>query len=124
IGLVLRFDARLVEPQAPLMALGFDSLLSLELRNRLERLFELTLPAVLLWTYPTLESLTEHLARQLEPAAPAEPAPAAPAPAEAGPAPAAPDAPAPAELDLDHLSEPEREALLEARLASLVRRLS
>jgi acyl transferase domain-containing protein/acyl carrier protein len=111
IGLVLRLDAQTLEPQAPLMALGFDSLLSLELRNRLESVFGLTLPAVLLWTYPTIESLTEHLAQQL---APVEAAP------RATPDPGAGE---PAEDELDRLTEPEREALLAHRLASLERRL-
>jgi acyl transferase domain-containing protein/acyl carrier protein len=112
IGLVLRLDAQALEPQEPLTSLGFDSLLSLELRNRLESLFGLTLPAVLLWTYPTLESLTEHLAQQLQPAEEVQRTAAAD-----------PDAGAPAEDDLDRLTDPEKEALLEHRLAALERRL-
>jgi acyl transferase domain-containing protein len=115
IGRVLRLDAQLLEPQAPLMSLGFDSLLSLELRNRLESLFGLALPAVLLWTYPTIESLTEHLAQQLQPAR-EEPVPAAIESA----APPANDSPE--EDDLDDMTEEER-ALVEERLASLMRRL-
>lgn len=114
IGRILRIDAQLIEPQVQLMSLGFDSLLSLELRNRLESLFGLTLSAVLLWTYPTLESLTEHLAEQLQPAGEAPGVPAgesADAPAEVS-----------AEDNLDDLSEEEK-ALLDKRLASLTRRL-
>ncbi|WP_375772903.1 SDR family NAD(P)-dependent oxidoreductase [Archangium gephyra] len=115
IGRVLRLDAQALEPQAPLMSLGFDSLLSLELRNRLEALFGLSLPAVLLWTYPTIESLTEHLAQQLQPVS-QEPVPAAVASA-------APPENVPAgEEELDDMSEEER-ALIEERLASLTRRL-
>ncbi|MDC0708567.1 SDR family NAD(P)-dependent oxidoreductase [Stigmatella sp. ncwal1] len=119
IGRVLRLDAQFLEPQAPLMSLGFDSLLSLELRNRLESLFGLAFPAVLLWTYPNIEALTEHLAQQLQPAG--EP-----------PRPSAVESAAPAandsleedspEDDLEDLTEAER-ALIEERLASLVRRL-
>ncbi|MBM7116107.1 type I polyketide synthase [Archangium primigenium] len=114
IGRVLRLDAQALEPQAPLMSLGFDSLLSLELRNRLEALFGLSLPAVLLWTYPTIEALTEHLAEQLQPASP-EPVPM---PVESARL-AEEDA---AEEELDDMTEAER-ALIEERLASLTRRL-
>jgi acyl transferase domain-containing protein/acyl carrier protein len=122
VALVLRCDATRLDPDAPLAALGFDSLLSLELRNRLERAFALTLPATLLWTYPTLTALAEHLAEQIQ----HDPAPAAPAAPAALAAPAAPAAPLRAGDDpdaLESLSEAEREAMLEQRLASLERRL-
>ncbi|WP_309891778.1 type I polyketide synthase [Archangium sp.] len=118
IGRVLRLDAQSLESQAPLMSLGFDSLLSLELRNRLESLFGLSLPAVLLWTYPTIESLTEHLAQQLQPVK-EEPVPVLTVIEDAA---AAPPVDESAEDELDDMTEEER-ALVEARLASLSRRL-
>ncbi|ADO72987.1 type I polyketide synthase [Stigmatella aurantiaca] len=119
IGRVLRLDAQSLEPQAPLMSLGFDSLLSLELRNRLESLFGLTFPAVLLWTYPTLDALTEHLAQQLQPAR-EEPAPlVVESAATSGKDLLEEDS---QEDELDDLTEAER-ALIEERLASLVKRL-
>jgi len=117
IGLVLRLDGAALELQAPLMSLGFDSLLSLELRNQLERLLGLTLAATLLWTYPTIEQLTEHLADQLGPGGDA---------AATGSG-AVPDAEIAAvsddlDLDLDRLSDAEK-ARLEQQLAKLVSRL-
>jgi acyl carrier protein len=141
VGRILRIDPKRIEPQVQLMSLGFDSLLSLELRNRLESLLGLSLPAVLLWTYPTLESLTQHLAEELQPAeAAAVPNPPVSAGADASAPSAGAGADVPAEVsgeasgaealgaealgegDLDDLSEEER-ALLEERLASLTRRL-
>jgi len=137
IGLVLRLDGAALDLEAPLMSLGFDSLLSLELRNHLERLLGLTLPATLLWTYPTIERLTEHLADQLGPQGDAATGPgagAAAAHASAGhiaavsviAAQASASAIAPTagadELDLDRLSDAEK-ARLEQQLAKLVSRL-
>ena len=41
--------------------LGMDSLTAVEFRNRLQREFDLTFPANLLFDYPNLRKLTEHL---------------------------------------------------------------
>ncbi|MDR3538267.1 MAG: beta-ketoacyl synthase N-terminal-like domain-containing protein [Acetobacteraceae bacterium] len=46
----------------PLQELGLDSLAALELRNRLSRLAGTVLPASLLFDYPTVAALTDHLA--------------------------------------------------------------
>ena len=51
-----------VAPDRPLHELGLDSLASLELRNRLGRLVGEVLPATLLFDFPTIAALTEHLA--------------------------------------------------------------
>ena len=45
--------------------LALDSLRSLELRNRLEYGLDLTLPATLVWQFPTVDSLAPHLAEKL-----------------------------------------------------------
>ncbi|MCB9755757.1 MAG: acyl carrier protein [Myxococcales bacterium] len=42
-----------------------DSLMGLELRNRIEIELGLKVPPTLLWTYPTVLALAEHLAREL-----------------------------------------------------------
>ncbi len=51
-----------IDPRRPLRELGLDSLAALELRNRLGRLCAAVLPAGLLFDYPTIAALTEHLA--------------------------------------------------------------
>lgn len=45
----------------PLNEMGLDSLLSVELRNRLARLVGKSLPATLLFNYPTIDALAGHL---------------------------------------------------------------
>ena len=68
IGRVLRLAPERVPVDQPLKTLGVDSLMALELRNRLERLFKLRLPASLAWNYPTVNQLVPHLASKLAPA--------------------------------------------------------
>jgi len=49
----------------PLVELGLDSLMVLELRNRLARDLDLTLPASLFYDHPTLDAVVAFLAREL-----------------------------------------------------------
>ncbi|MEU4116040.1 SDR family NAD(P)-dependent oxidoreductase [Kitasatospora sp. NPDC028055] len=60
-GRVLRLDPERIEPDTPLKALGLDSLMSLELRNRLEGAFGTRLSPTLLWAYGTATALAEYL---------------------------------------------------------------
>src|SRR6185295_5175791 len=53
-------------PNVALGSLGLDSLMGLEIRNRLEASLGLTLSATMAWTYPTLSALTTHLAQQMD----------------------------------------------------------
>jgi myxalamid-type polyketide synthase MxaE and MxaD len=109
---VLRAAPESVRPEAPLGTLGFDSLMALELRNRLEASVGLQLSPTLIWTYPTLSALATFLHEQLVPAlAPAAP----PATALAPPRAAAATPPRP----IVGLSDDEAEALLLERLTSL-----
>jgi phthiocerol/phenolphthiocerol synthesis type-I polyketide synthase C len=62
---VLRMEPDGVGPETPFRALGLDSLMSLELRNRLEEAFGLRLSPTLLWAYGTPETLAGALAGQL-----------------------------------------------------------
>ena len=65
---VLRTAKEQIDPSTPLTSLGLDSLMGLELRNHIESAFGLRVPVTILWTYPTLAALSEHLAGQLFPA--------------------------------------------------------
>jgi acyl transferase domain-containing protein/NADPH:quinone reductase-like Zn-dependent oxidoreductase/NADP-dependent 3-hydroxy acid dehydrogenase YdfG/acyl carrier protein len=60
-----RTGNRALDRRRPLHELGLDSLLSVELRNALANSLDCSLPATLLFDYPTLESLTRHLAKEL-----------------------------------------------------------
>jgi acyl carrier protein len=65
---VLKLEPSRIEPETPLKALGIDSLMGLELRNRLEARLGVTLSATLVWTYPHIAALTEYLCSLLGPA--------------------------------------------------------
>jgi NAD(P)-dependent dehydrogenase (short-subunit alcohol dehydrogenase family)/acyl carrier protein len=78
IGFVLQLDPSRIDRLAPLQSLGLDSLTSLELRNRLEALVGVKLPATVTFTYPTLEALARHLLDQLGLVFASTPAPSAP----------------------------------------------
>jgi hypothetical protein len=92
--------------------------MTLELRNRLEASLGLKLSATVVWSYPTLTALAEHLAKRLDLGADAERADAvAPTGAAAAPAPS----PAPVG-NVEELSDDEAAALLAARLSELQER--
>jgi acyl carrier protein len=63
---VLRLAPERLTTGTPLKSLGLDSLMTLELRNRLEAGSGIALSATLAWNYPTIEALAEHLAARLE----------------------------------------------------------
>jgi acyl carrier protein len=66
-----------------LATMGVDSLLAVDLRNRLEASLGKKLPASLLFDHPTIEDLALHLSRELDKdMAPVAPEPAAPEPAD------------------------------------------
>ena len=94
----LRFDERL-----PLKEAGLDSLMAVELRNLLTRSLGRSLPATLLFDYPTLDALSTYLLTDLD---------------LAGPTPAVDEAPASPRLDDDlvGITDEEAEALLLAEL--------
>ena len=56
---------RPIDPRTPLGDLGLDSLLAVELRNTLGTALGTSLPATLLFDYPTIAALTDHLFREV-----------------------------------------------------------
>jgi acyl transferase domain-containing protein/NADPH:quinone reductase-like Zn-dependent oxidoreductase/short-subunit dehydrogenase/acyl carrier protein len=60
--------AKPVDPRTPLADLGLDSLLAVELRNRLGKALALSLPSTLLFDYPSIEALTDYLLAVVLPA--------------------------------------------------------
>ncbi|MEM6110327.1 type I polyketide synthase [Mycobacterium sp. 050272] len=64
-----------IAPDRPMESLGLDSLMALELRNRLEASLGTTLPAALVWAYPTIHDLAGAMCERLgyDTAAAAEP---------------------------------------------------
>jgi acyl transferase domain-containing protein len=89
---------------------GLDSLMALELKNRLQAATGLTLPTTLAFDYPTTAALTDFLAGLLGVTTPAI-ADVRPAPAQMGLATA----------DIESISEDEAAALLAEELAALQR---
>ncbi len=111
---ILRLDAQHTPGlQDRLMQLGFDSLMAVQLRDRVATDLGLTgrLPATLVFDHPTCESLAGFLAHRLGDESPGTAPKAAP--------PAVTPTPA---MDVQGLSEEQAEALLLERLESIERR--
>lgn len=62
---VLRLGSTTLDPQTPLKALGFDSLLSMELRCHLESDLGVELASNFVWQHPTLSALAAGLAGRM-----------------------------------------------------------
>jgi acyl carrier protein len=84
MGRVLRLSPSKIDKYASFTSLGMDSLMGLELRNRLEAGVGLELSATLAYTYSNAASLAQHLSSSLggvnsesEVSAEGEPAPPA-----------------------------------------------
>jgi acyl carrier protein len=55
----------LIDPEQPLHDFGMDSLIAVELRNSVSAAIGRTLPATILFDYPTVATLAAHLERIL-----------------------------------------------------------
>jgi acyl transferase domain-containing protein/SAM-dependent methyltransferase len=108
-------DPATLDRKRRLIELGIDSLIAVELRNRLAKALTLAqpLPATLVFDHPTIEALATYLARDILRLAPQDPGTR---PAETDSDGAAAEARA---AELEQLSEEEAEALLLRRLQSL-----
>jgi NADPH:quinone reductase-like Zn-dependent oxidoreductase/NAD(P)-dependent dehydrogenase (short-subunit alcohol dehydrogenase family)/acyl carrier protein len=53
-----------IDLQQPLTELGMESLMALEFKNSLEKVIGESLPATLIYDYPTIESLTEYIMKE------------------------------------------------------------
>lgn len=119
VAALLRLDGpRKVDRRGRLMDLGLDSLLAVELRGRLRGGLDLsdTLPATLVFDYPTVEAIVGLLERMLVPAEARVVKEHATAPANGG-------EPALDDEALNALSDAEVEARLEARLQVMEARI-
>lgn len=67
---VLGVQAGQIDIDAPLTSLGFDSLLALQFKKRLEWSLETELPDTLAWRHPTLDALATNLCDQIDLATP------------------------------------------------------
>ncbi|WNG46512.1 acyltransferase domain-containing protein [Archangium minus] len=104
---VLKMPPAQLELETPLHDLGMDSLMAIEIRNRLEKSLELVLPATLVFTYPTVAALVVFLSDTMG------------LPLEAPRETAVPDDVAATAAELDALSEDEMAARLAQKLAAL-----
>ena len=73
---VLRLRLDQIDAEKPLRAMGLDSLLAVEFRNRMEADTGLSIPTTLIWNYPTVARLAPQISERLgvstEAAAPVE----------------------------------------------------
>jgi acyl carrier protein len=65
VARVLKLDPSRVEPSKPLGLMGIDSLMALELRNRLEADLGVAFSATLVWNYPTIVEMIPHVAGKI-----------------------------------------------------------
>jgi myxalamid-type polyketide synthase MxaE and MxaD len=106
---VLRTSPERIDPTSPLSRQGLDSLMSIELRNRLESQLRIALSPLLTWKYPTITAMVSHLAEKMNVPIETDSPPYSPQPLET-------------ELvraQLQQLSESELGAKLAARLQAL-----
>lgn len=64
-GAVLQQEPSRIDPSAPFQSMGVDSLMSLEIRNRLEETLGVRLGATVLYTYASLTALCQHVLERL-----------------------------------------------------------
>jgi acyl carrier protein len=68
VASILRRPADRLDRSSALLAQGLDSLMALELRNRLEDSLEARFPVTLIWNFGTVAKLAIYLSQSLQPA--------------------------------------------------------
>ncbi|MDQ0779953.1 acyl transferase domain-containing protein [Streptomyces aurantiacus] len=91
-----------LDPARPFHEMGFDSLTAVELRNRINRIGEVDLPATVVFDHPSPAALATRLHTLLDPGSTDAPASAAPPASETSASPAPSDSPGP-DVSLDDL---------------------
>ncbi|MEW6733888.1 MAG: type I polyketide synthase [Acidobacteriota bacterium] len=114
VASVLKLAPSRIDLQTVLGDLGFDSLMAIELRNRLSNSLALTLSATLIWRYPTISTIADYLAQRMD----------IPLDSRAESAPPNQDRRVVVLTKLEQLGEDEAEALLMEKLASINRNKS
>ncbi|MEU7449897.1 acyltransferase domain-containing protein [Streptomyces diastaticus] len=66
VGEIAGLTTAEVDPAEPFHSLGLNSIMGLELRNRLERLLGTVLSSTVVWNYPTVDALAPELTSRLE----------------------------------------------------------
>jgi acyl transferase domain-containing protein/NADPH:quinone reductase-like Zn-dependent oxidoreductase/acyl carrier protein len=99
-----------IDPGEPLERLGLDSLMAVELRNRIGQMLGANLPATILFDYPSIDALASYIRSDVLQAPTEEPADAAPE------TPAGGDRIAAILAAIDALSDSEQQELLETLL--------
>jgi 6-methylsalicylic acid synthase len=61
----IKLPADELDAHQPLLEMGVDSVMTVAIRRRLERLYRLSLPATLLWNSPTISAIAQYLAERL-----------------------------------------------------------
>ncbi|HET8683329.1 MAG TPA: SDR family NAD(P)-dependent oxidoreductase, partial [Micromonosporaceae bacterium] len=61
VAQVLMLDAEVLDPHQGMFDMGMDSLMALELKNRVQAAFGHELPSTLLFNYPTIEAVAKYL---------------------------------------------------------------
>jgi hypothetical protein len=107
---VLRIPEAKLDVDVPLTSIGLDSLMGLELRNRIEAGLGVRVPATLLWTFPTIALLSRNVTLDGADAGRPKPPP---------PVAHAPEAPAPEEGDASEMTDDELAALIVSRFETV-----
>lgn len=98
------------DPKLGFFSMGMDSVMVMELRGRIQRTFEISVPATVVFNKPSIEALSEHLLALVH---------GAPVQARSEPTGATPRAVSVAPEALDGLSEDELERMLDETLQAV-----